>query len=800
MYDDGSSTMKMRVWYPSASTLGWVNPNNIRLTIGLAGGSYSSTLSDFNTDWAGLNSCALDLEEHGLGPLSIGISQGEAKKLGKEIYEHTFQWGYVKQYFDNLVESTKYSVRTANNLVLATEDLSKYNNRTFTYNNKVYKLTIGQGTEKTYDKYYTGEDNVCNDYLSSLYYEFMHGRFLYRNQDNPTKNKVRMTLKYKEYNITAIEQPYGTIEYTLPAPSQRNQCDDALYDMFAMPVSPRFLNNNPDIPETNVAIVTPGADTSGSGTGEGIIYLDVNSENQLAIAMTLATQLGAGASAGSIYDLQLLPYCPFEFGDDALYYENHVYGPVYGFTVMDLSQLNSKDYTIINRNDLDENNNPIQVPVGIVFYPSKANFATAVKWSDKNTTVHYEWLTIEKPILLAQGREGDLTRWTIHEGFPYSITEGPWGIGPNSNNPEVDVELSDGLTNADCTYINMYSSPSLAGGYRPYLSITSTELPLQPANDCSTKITGDFTVRVLAHWIKDDNSLDKKIKNECDMYRLASPNYNSFYEFKKTKLWNMVEDMKVVCTYKPYTPYIKINPNLNDSLYSKKWYNDNIGLMLGGDYSIPMLSDAMINYELQNRNYQAIFNRDLQSLDVNQRIAREQLDFQGLVGTITGGFTGSAAGLSTGMKTGNPYVAAGMAIAGGIAGNVLPAVGWAKDKEWLQQQQYDARDNMIDKFNYSIGNIKALPQSMTKSTPLSYNNKVWPILEYFSCTDTEKDVLKNKLKYNGMTVMAIGQLKDYLAVGGYLQGKMIRLEDIKDDSHIANAIYEEVAKGFYEGE
>ena len=88
---------------------------------------------------------------------------------------------------------------------------------------------------------------------------------------------------------------------------------------------------------------------------------------------------------------------------------------------------------------------------------------------------------------------------------------------------------------------------------------------------------------------------------------------------------------------------------------------------------------------------------------------------------------------------------------------------------------------------------------MTKSTPLSYNNKVWPILEYFSCTEKEKNVLRSKIKYNGMTVMAIGKLQEYMTDGGFVQGKLIRLNDLNDDSHISQAIYEEVAKGFYNG-
>lgn len=798
LYNDYDSILRMRIAYPSAYTLGWVNTKNIKLTFSLAGGSYSALVEQPNADWQGMNSVALQLEEHDLASVSIGISEGEAKQLAREIYEHTLQWGYVKQYFDTLVAATKYTVNTGNNLVVTTEDLTIYNNKMFTYDNKIYKLTVGQGTEKTYDIYYTGEDIVCSDYLSSLYYEPFYHRYLYRNQANPTRKKVKISLKYREYSVTATEIPFGTMEYTLPAPSQRNQCNDAMYDMFAMPVSPNAFGLNSA--DTDLIVVTEGAEWGDFADGTGIIAIDSCSEYQLAIAAELASKFGAGSQAGYIYDLQLLPYCPFNFGEDTLFKKTSGYGPYMGKNILLLEELNTKDYTIINRHDIVEGQT-VDIPVGIVFYPTKANFSADINYNEASETVHDQWLTIDKPVLKAQGTHDGLTQYAIGftAPFPYEVEyDSVWEVGPNSNNPNSSVELSNGLEASDCDYISAY----ISGGLRkPVVFLTSTEFPTAPAGqEYSYTFTGDFSISVKARWIMPDNSLDKKIKNECDFYRLTSPNYNSFYEFKKTKLAGGINGLRAVCTYKPYNPYIKINPNLNDSLYSIKDYNDNIGLMLNGDYSIPMMSDAMINYELQNRNYQAIFNRQLQNLDVNQRIAREQLDFQGLVGTIMGGFTGSAAGLSTGMKTGNPYVAAGMAIAGGVAGNVLPAVGWAKDREWLQQQQYEERDYAVDQFQYQLGNIQALPQSMTKSTPLSYNNKVWPILEYFSCTETEKEVLANKIKYDGMTVMAIGTLTDYLNNGTYMKGKMIRLNELDDDSHIANAIYEEVAKGFYEGE
>lgn len=140
--------------------------------------------------------------------------------------------------------------------------------------------------------------------------------------------------------------------------------------------------------------------------------------------------------------------------------------------------------------------------------------------------------------------------------------------------------------------------------------------------------------------------------------------------------------------------------------------------------------------------------------------------------------------------------ALGAVYGAGIAGTVA-GVGAAKDRDWLERQQTEARSFAVDNFNYQLGNVQALNPTITKSTPFTYNNKVWPILEYYTCTNDERNVMINKIKYDGMTIMAIGTLNSYSNSGAHLQGKMIRLNNLNDDSHIANAIYEEVAKGFY---
>lgn len=781
-YNEGDSTCKFRIWYGVPGNP--FNVSNTRLSFSLAGNSYDSMVGMLNQDWEGLTSTAFDVDiSHNAQASTIN----SAKKIARELFEHTFQYSNINRYFNNLIAATKYSVVQGNSLVDAAEDISKYNGQIVVKNNKVYRLTIGQGTDKSFDTYYTGEDTICNDYLSALEYTPMTGVDVERNTDNPSKKKVKITLKYKEYSIVANEIVLDeTVQFTLPASVNRNDCSDALYDMFCMPISPGCLGLGEPVdgrnPMDTNTVFYIGDD---SEENPQYIFVDAISEIELAIAQKLATKLGAGESAGNLYDLQILPYCPLDLNGEL---NNTAYGPTYGKYVIDVSGLASEYMTVIT--------NGSNAPCGIVFYPQKANFAKNIDYQVANTSEHYEWVTIVNPVLKAQGTHDGLPLYRFAE-FPYKVTDGTWEIGPNLNNTNSNLIIEDGLTEDECEYISLSVSSGLQS---PALLLTSTEFPTPPeGQEYSYTFTGDFTIKVLAHWIMQDDALDKKVQNECDFYRLTSPNYNSFYEFKKTKLFNGIKSLRAICTYKPLTPYIKVNPDLNDSLYSYRDYNDNIGLMLSGDYSLPMLSDAMINYELQNRNYQAIFNRQVQNLDVNQRIAKEQQQFQGLVGAITAPVTGGLAGAATGAKAG-PYGAIAGAVVGVAGGAALGGVGYAKDMEWLQQQQYEARDFAVDQFQYQLGNIQALPQSMTKSTPLSFNNKVWPILEYFTCKDEEKEVLKNKLKYNGMTIMAIGQLKDYMINSGYLKGKMIRFLDLNDDSHIANAIYEEVDKGFYEGE
>lgn len=283
---------------------------------------------------------------------------------------------------------------------------------------------------------------------------------------------------------------------------------------------------------------------------------------------------------------------------------------------------------------------------------------------------------------------------------------------------------------------------------------------------------------------------DVKVDNQCDMYRLTSPNYNGQFEFSAAKNGG-VTSFNVDCSYKPFNPYIHVNPNF-DRLYGQD-FNDARGLICGGDFSLPQLSNAWANYQLNNKNYQAIFDRQIQNMEVNNKVQRTR--------EITSAALGSVQGLLTGAVSGGMTGGVGGAIAGGIAGAAASAGAGAADVILADKLREETLDYTRDMYGYNLGNIQALPTSISKTSAFTYNNKIFPILEYYTCTEEERQAFKDKIKYNGMTVMRIGKISDYLFRTSeerqYIKARLIRLEEVGDDYHMLRSIDEELNRGMY---
>ena len=299
-----------------------------------------------------------------------------------------------------------------------------------------------------------------------------------------------------------------------------------------------------------------------------------------------------------------------------------------------------------------------------------------------------------------------------------------------------------------------------------------------------TKSNGTFNI---PYQIKmSNNSVDVKVQNQCDMWRLCSPNYSSAFEFNVARN-NGIDYMNVDYTYRPYNPYIHINPNFK-RLYGYD-ANDVRGLICTGSFALPTTSDSWKTYELNNKTYETSFKRSIESQELQNKYQKQS----DIVSAATGALSGAASGGLVGSMLGGGLV-------GGIIGGVTSAAAGAQDVYIKEKLRTEALQLQKDQFGYQLENIQALPNTISNAGTFTYNTKYFPFIEYYSCGDEQKQALKDKIKYNGMTIMRIGHIEDYinsLDEFTYVKGKLIRLEGIEEDFHIINVIADELYKGVY---
>ena len=185
---------------------------------------------------------------------------------------------------------------------------------------------------------------------------------------------------------------------------------------------------------------------------------------------------------------------------------------------------------------------------------------------------------------------------------------------------------------------------------------------------------------------------------------------------------------------------------------------------------------------MRNKNYQNIFDREVQSMEMSNKYQRVS-DWMNLV-------SGTAkAGMAIGSLS-NPVaggVSAAINMGTGIASNIM------SDK--LRDEQLNLKKDL---FNYNLQNIQALPQSVSKTAAFNINSKYVPFLEKYTCTEEEKNALRDKLRWQGMTVMRTGQIEDYVwADDTYIEAMPLRLTGLSEDTHTAQAIAQELNMGTY---
>lgn len=580
-----------------------------------------------------------------------------------------------------------------------------------------------------------------------------------------TKNRIKKDGTYSALEETCSKtvelvgtsiQPFRASDYN-PLYSDAGQLDTLTSNEKEVAISLNLISDSDLIPQLNTTVSSGRKVTSGQEYDAFAIPLsiDVNDSTDFVAQENYARRIASAIvreENAKVYDLQLLPYCPLP---SLIKNDGEI-------DITNLTEHTDFDYIFKNVSDryfvYKEKADITFTPSGVGTWSASVSLTMVVPAGKTGTVVE---------ITASGGTSVSISNISSSQaGNNVTVTfdyEGPDPSLPDSPNVIVDVYYTYPEDNVKC-------------GIMFYLSTSTFE----------TSISTSF---LNPYWNDQFNKSKKTISN-CFMCRLVSPNYQGTFEFNVAKNGGKIDYFNIYCTYKPYTPVIKVAPNFN-WLYGYE-FKDNRGLICAGDFSLPRLTDEWRTYELNNKNYQNIFNRDIQHLEFTQSIEMRNQLVSGGVNILSDVAKGAGAGAMLGGGWG--------AVAGAVIGGGLSGVGYGIDVDTMARVHRENKQLAIDKFNYQLGNIKALPYTLTKVGSFDVISKIFPFIEVYSCSEQELKAFEDKIKYESMTVMRIGTLEEFMNFDDdihYFKGALIRNDEIADDNHVLNVIYEELLKGVY---
>lgn len=278
-----------------------------------------------------------------------------------------------------------------------------------------------------------------------------------------------------------------------------------------------------------------------------------------------------------------------------------------------------------------------------------------------------------------------------------------------------------------------------------------------------------------------------KLRSITDMWRLSSPNYASSFEFSVAKNEGLT-GFNVRCTYMPINPYIRVAP-IWGGLYGT-FFEENVrGLICGGDYSMARIADAWVNYQEQNKNFEAIFNRQIDNMDVMRGYERVEQAVNIGVGTLGAGAIGGKAFGPIGAAVG----AAG-SLGAGIADYAISEGRFRENKSYA-----------TDMHNLQLGNVQAMPRTLSRTTAFNVDNRYFPILTLYRCTSDEIVAVVNFIKNRSMSLGVIDRPINYInntwsfastEARGFIQGSIININSVRD-THFVDELNSEFQRGVY---
>lgn len=283
------------------------------------------------------------------------------------------------------------------------------------------------------------------------------------------------------------------------------------------------------------------------------------------------------------------------------------------------------------------------------------------------------------------------------------------------------------------------------------------------------------------------SALQTKVSSETNFARLCSMDGNSILTVNLAKN-NGLAPLRINCRYAPYQSYISIQPQWSVYYGADIGPKDTRGLNITTSNSVTRVSNQWQEYVLSNANFQSIFDRQIQSMDIQFDIQADAAVRNMVFGLLN---TGAAAATS-----GSPS-----SVIGGLAGGGLGLIQQGQEYVDMVDRFRENRSLSTDMFNLQNGNIKARADTLSKVNAMSPIYNTWPYIEVYETTAEERAALTTYITEFSMNIGALtSQLSAYVTPNPnarkYIQADIVRLNG-KFDAHMADTIKSVISNGIY---
>jgi hypothetical protein len=381
----------------------------------------------------------------------------------------------------------------------------------------------------------------------------------------------------------------------------------------------------------------------------------------------------------------------------------------------------------------------------------------------------------------------------VNDSFGYNIVIGDF------NNPYCAAILSQAASDYGVSALDLQIVPV---GFTP--SIIGQAIPIRIQDN--NAVVGNLYILGTSNYtnltsVEIDDSIQLKKDLIFNTTKIVCPNNSGEVEFNPRQLTRGRNyNIRTNITLKPNFPYYSITPISDGTGLYPHGDVVPLRLVLGGDFSLTMITNAMTDYIQNNKYFREIFAKQESSHDFNYKQEMDRLSVlqrNAQINTVISAATATT-GLVGGLASKNPIGAAaaigsGLSLGGTIASGVMQHQNFELSKSQATEAFAFNQRLRSDMFELNLATIRAMPNTIRKISSDTFDNTFSTHIEAYSCDNLTMVNYMENLEYLGFTIERTGHIGQYLDGSHRVTAQIMETNIIS--THVVNELNHELTEG-----